>query len=209
VARPKGDASDEGAFSFVPGVPPEKVRSSLRGFEFKVTKALVRTRREPAAWTGALLVGIHRDVFKVHFPDGAGRLRRSEANFGARAAEAPERLSGLILQLAVTMSAHLAEVLAMAEDEARLEVALLHAARDHAEMIRIHPFVDGNGRWARIASTAFLADCGYPVGSIIRSARKGGYIAAIDRCIDQGESGDLADLFLTGFVEAMEDRNRR
>ena len=34
-------------------------------------------------------------------------------------------------------------------DEKLTESAFLAAARGHAEMIRIHPFIDGNGRWAR------------------------------------------------------------
>lgn len=200
------NAPDEGAFSFAPGISTAKLRSSLRGFEFKVVKTLVRQPRKPAAWNGALLVGIHRDVFKVHFPGDAGRLRTSEANFGARAGESPGRLPALMMQLASAIRDHLAEAIAMPEDEARLETALLHAARDHAEMIRIHPFVDGNGRWARIATTIFLADCGYPVGTIVRSENKRSYITAIDRCIDYGEPGDLAQHFLAGYIYAMEKR---
>ena len=90
---------------------------------------------------------------------------------------------------------------------ARLDIAFLHAARDHAEMVRIHPFVDGNGRWARIVTTLFfLSDCGYPVGSIIRGTQKRAYISALDRCIDNAAPGDLANHLLAGYVEAMKRR---
>ena len=83
----------------------------------------------------------------------------------------------------------------------------MFAARDHAEMIRIHPFIDGNGRWARIATVLFLRDCGYAEGTFVAKRDRARYIAAADRCIDNGEPGDLADLLLEGYIELMETRN--
>lgn len=70
-------------------------------------------------------------------------------------------------------------------------------------------YVAGNTwRWARIATAAFLYDCGFPVGPIIRKTDKQAYIAALNRAIDNGESGDLAQQLAVGYQYAMQRRNR-
>jgi Fic family protein len=66
--------------------------------------------------------------------------------------------------------------------------------------------VDGNGRWARIATTAFLFDCGFPVGSIVRKKDKPTYIAALNRAMENHEPGDLANHLLSGYIYAMQRR---
>jgi Fic family protein len=88
----------------------------------------------------------------------------------------------------------------MKNEEQLLEYSFLAAARTHAEMIRIHPFVDGNGRWARLATSIFLRDVGLACGTIIEPSKKRQYIAAIDRAIDEGEPGDLSNILARGFV---------
>lgn len=199
-------APDEGAFSFVPGVAPEQLRHDIRGWEFRTTKLLLQTRRSPEDLTGPFLVGIHRDVFGKHFPEQAGRFRTCEAHFGARAGAPPEQIEGLMQQLVANLAAHLEEVKNQPDPELKINRAFLCAALDHAEMIRIHPFVDGNGRWARIATNAFLYDCGFPVGTLIPRAKKRDYIAAVDRCIDDQAPGDLANLLLLGYVDVIKKR---
>lgn len=185
-----------------------KLRDVIRGLEFRTTKLLLRNRREPADWTGPLLVGIHRDVFGTFFPEHAGRCRQGEALFGDRAGPAPEQLDALLQQLVLEISSHLAEVRAESNPETQGDLAFTYAAIDHAEMLRIHPFVDGNGRWARIATTAFLYDCGFPVGSIVRKAGKAAYVAALNRCMDNHEPGDLANILIRGYVEVLKRRNQ-
>lgn len=185
---------------------PEDLRGKIRGWEFLTTRQLLRMRREPESWTGPFLINIHRDVFGKFFPEEAGRYRRGESNYGDKAGPAPEKLDALLQRVVVEISSHLAEVKAESDVERRAELAFLYAARDHAELIRIHPFVDGNGRWARIATVAFLYDCGFPVGSIIKKADKRDYIAALNRTIDNNEPGDLANHLLKGYVHAMRRR---
>jgi fido (protein-threonine AMPylation protein) len=204
----EGIAPDEGAFSLVPGLTPEKLRSEIRGREFLVAQSLLKGRRDQTEWTGAFLMSIHREIFGKHFPGDAGLPRRSEANFGSRAGQPPGQLDDLIRQLVLNISSHLETSLAISDTEEKMRSSFLSAARDHAEMVRIHPFVDGNGRWARIVTTAFLFDCGYPIGAIIRNAVRANYIRAVDRCIDEGAPGDLAKILLAGYVDAMQKANR-
>jgi fido (protein-threonine AMPylation protein) len=179
------------------------LRNIIQGAEFRATRLLLRERREPAQWTGSLLMSIHREVFGRFFPGLAGRYRTGEANFGARAAPPPEQLDALLQRLLIEIAAHLASVRDETDPTSRMDAAFLFAALDHAEMIRIHPFVDGNGRWARIVTNVFLHDCGFPLGTVVRKANKQRYIAAMDRCIDNREPGDLAAHLLAEYANML------
>jgi fido (protein-threonine AMPylation protein) len=199
-------ASDEGAFSFHEEHEPDKLRAVLRGVEFRTTKLLLRNHREPSDWNGAFLVDVHREIFGRLFPADAGRFRQTEALFGKRAGPPPAQIDGLMQQLALKLQDHLSEVRGFPDGQTKYDLAFTHAARDHAEMLRIHPFVDGNGRWGRVATTTFLSDCSLVIGAIVRKADKRAYIEAIDRCIDHDQPGDLANLFARAHVSAIKKR---
>ena len=203
----KENASDQGAFSFLPGVAPEKLRQIIKGYEFRVTSAHARRVRDMEDWSGAFVVGIHRDIFSPLFPQAAGHFRRSEILFGRRTGAQPEHIISFVEQLVVTIRSHLTEVRALGNAKERIVRAFMFAAIDHSEMLRIHPFIDGNGRWARVVTVLFLRDCGLPIGTILRKRDKAKYIAAADRCLDDGEPGDLANLFLRGYVEILKGRH--
>ena len=202
------NVSDQGAFSSLPGLDNQTLRSQIEGREYLATMKLLQAKRSPSDWTGPLLYSIHRDVFGQHFPTLAGQNRHSEVNFGRRAAVPPEQIDSLMEQLVLRMRENLGEALSLRiEDEERLSRAFLSAAADHGEMLRIHPFIDGNGRWARMATNAFLTDCGYPPGTIIRARDKPEYITNLDRCMDKNAPGDLAHQFLEGYVREQSRRH--
>ncbi|MDX2032864.1 MAG: Fic family protein [Blastocatellia bacterium] len=54
------------------------------------------------------------------------------------------------------------------------------AAWLHYELVSIHPFIDGNGRTARLAMNLALLQAGYPVVSI-PPVRRGDYLRALQR----------------------------
>lgn len=60
---------------------------------------------------------------------------------------------------------------------------LVHAALAHLDFVKIHPFVDGNGRTARLVMSAMLRRAGYPAIPIYPEDRAE-YIGAIDRADD-------------------------
>jgi len=60
------------------------------------------------------------------------------------------------------------------------------AAIAHYNLVRIHPFDDGNGRGARILMNLILLRAGYPP-AIIRSADRAGYLEALR----QADGGDV------------------
>ena len=55
-----------------------------------------------------------------------------------------------------------------------------HAARVHFEVVHIHPFIDGNGREARLLMNLVLMRYGFPPCYILRAERKR-YISALEQ----------------------------
>lgn len=66
-----------------------------------------------------------------------------------------------------------------------------HVARFHHDLVAIHPFLDGNGRTARIMMNILLMQRGYPLAILLKNDRKKYY-----RLLEQAHFGDIA-----GFVD--------
>ena len=64
------------------------------------------------------------------------------------------------------------------------------AARLHVDFVKIHPFIDGNGRTARLLMNFDLLKAGYqPV--VIRAADRLAYYEALDKAHTSGDYGDF------------------
>ncbi len=59
------------------------------------------------------------------------------------------------------------------------EHPIIKAALAHYEFVTIHPFIDGNGRTARLLMNLILLQNGYPT-AIIRVANRANYILALE-----------------------------
>jgi Fic family protein len=157
--------------------------------------------RKPQEWNGTFIVRLHRELFGELFPNQSGRARTSAVIFGDRAGVEPEVIYDSLTAVAAKIRDALERSCEIAKDESALvEHAFLSAAQTHAELIRIHPFVDGNGRWARFILNLYLIDSGLEVGTIVPTSEKKQYIAALNRAIDNREPGDLANMFVRGFL---------
>lgn len=77
------------------------------------------------------------------------------------------------------------------------------AAKFHHQFVHIHPFVDGNGRTARLLTNLILMQEGYPV-AVIRQEDRGIYYEAL-RIAD--ETGDIESLttLVSASIERMLD----
>jgi Fic family protein len=72
-----------------------------------------------------------------------------------------------------------------ASDEARRLSTVERAARMHVDFANIHPFIDGNGRTARLIMNLELMKNGYPL-AIIRADQRRDYYARLDLVATDG-----------------------
>lgn len=119
----------------------------------------------------AILQGFHRTMFGDVFPDFSGRIRGPSpqyipyaVTFGNYRGEIHDRVPDACDRL-INISTHLIHQLdrlkiTMGDADFDTEV-LKVAAFVHCEIIRIHPFINGNGRVARICINYFAARYGY------------------------------------------------
>lgn len=87
---------------------------------------------------------------------------------------------------------------------------VIAAALAHYKLVTIHPFVDGNGRTARLLMNLLLLQQGYPL-AIIKKEKRGEYIAAIEYARQTDDFTkfysviiDAVEYVLDAYLEAIE-----
>jgi fido (protein-threonine AMPylation protein) len=151
-----------------------------------MTKYLAtRPSRRTAPFTLSWVIRLHREMFgDVHRL--AGVLRRTEKNLGVRPCDIEPQLQALLGDLACWT-------------ETGMDL-LEQAALLHYRAVWIHPFNDGNGRWARLLANVWFkvnghAPTNWPAEtrdfrtSVVRKE----YIAAI-QAADDGDMGPLLEM---------------
>ena len=73
------------------------------------------------------------------------------------------------------------------------------AADAHYKFVTIHPFVDGNGRTARLLMNMLLMQAGYP-SAVIRKEDRSAYINALEK----GQTGGTLDDYYSVIYEAVD-----
>lgn len=127
---------------------------------------------------------LHKEMFGEVW-DWAGKLRRHRLNLGVDPARIASELHAVQAGLGRWQ-----------EDKvAPIEIAV----RLHYQLVRIHPFAGGNGRWARMVSNIYLRKNGLPLilwpedRITVQKAVRDAYIAALRRA-DQGDFKPLVEL---------------
>lgn len=77
------------------------------------------------------------------------------------------------------------------------------AALLHGELVKVHPFVDGNGRTARLLMNLVLMQHGFPP-AIIRADRRLAYYEALDRAHTTGEYDAFVALVANAVEESLD-----
>lgn len=80
---------------------------------------------------------------------------------------------------------------------------VMRAAELHYNLVAVHPFVDGNGRTARLMMNALLLSLGYPL-CIIRIEQRSAYLAALDAA-NAGDAVPFAGLVADVVQAALRD----
>lgn len=80
---------------------------------------------------------------------------------------------------------------------------IVRACYLHGEFVKIHPFVDGNGRTARLLLNFELIKCGYPPG-VIKNEDRSEYYDALDKAHTTYDYSDFIRIIMK-LVEESED----
>lgn len=139
-------------------------RDALAHVRGMVDRGEVFTMRSLMDVHGIILSGIDRD--------NAGRFRSVRI-----AVRGSEHVFPNPLKVPALMDALFEEY----EEQREKEHPVAFAARMHAKLVNIHPFVDGNGRTARLFMNHFLLAKGYVIANISGDkSQRGEYYAALE-----------------------------
>lgn len=79
------------------------------------------------------------------------------------------------------------------QGEAQALHPIERATRLHGELVRIHPFTDGNGRTSRLLMNLVLMQAGFPA-ALIQVGQRLAYYQALDKAHTTGEYQDFIQL---------------
>ena len=150
------------------------------------------TRQQPLdEWT---IKSLHQLVLKNIDADNAGRYRQVNVLIAGanhrppQAVQVPEQMQAFI-------------------DWYNTEADRLHpverAAKVHGEFVKIHPFVDGNGRTSRLLMNLELMKAGFPA-TVIEVDQRLAYYEALDKAHGSGDYGDFITLVANGVVRSFD-----
>jgi len=143
-------------------------------------------------FTEHVIKSIHQLILKNIEPSHAGVYRQENVLISGAAHSPPD-----YLRLAEQMSSLLADYHAFSGHP------LERAARLHTDFVKIHPFVDGNGRTARLLMNLDLMKSGLlPI--VIRAVDRLAYYEALDKAHTQNEYDDFLHLSINAEIDALE-----
>jgi Fic family protein len=124
------------------------------------------------------ILEIHALVLDRIDPHGAGFYRHERVRItgSSYSPPSPEKVPGFMKEFCKTFKKEPRETLAVIE----------FSAKAHFNLVDIHPFIDGNGRTARLLMNLVLLRNGLPPAVILKTDRPGYYAA-----LDAGHKGDL------------------
>lgn len=142
-----------------------------------------QVKRKPHSLTEQDILQVHELILKGIDDDSAGHYRN-----------VPVRISGSVVVLpnARKVPDLMAEFVNWLNTARRLHPVEL-AAEAHYQLVTIHPFVDGNGRTARLLMNLILLMKGYPA-AIIRKRDRLAYIGSLEKAQLGGSRSDYIKL---------------
>lgn len=146
-----------------------------------MVEELVEKQQPLDEWT---IKNLHQLVLKNIDAENAGRYREVNVLISGAEHRPPNALQ-------------VPEQMAAFSDWCSNEAQQLHpierAARVHGEFVKIHPFVDGNGRTSRLLMNLELMKAGFPA-TVIEVAQRLDYYQALDHAHCSGDYSDFIQL---------------
>lgn len=154
----------------------------------------IATGREP--FTEAVLLNIHRLILQSIDNAHAGRYRSVPVLISG-AAHVPPQPYLLTKQM---------EDYFLWEAENRTALhPVLRAAELHERLVTIHPFIDGNGRTARLVMNLILLQHGYPIAILKGDAESRlAYYAALEAAQVEGDKTPFLELIADNVKSTLE-----
>jgi len=143
-----------------------------------MVEELVRKQQPLDEWTIKIL---HQLVLKNIDADNAGRYRNVNVLISGAEHRPPQAL-----QVPEQMSAFTN----WCSTEAQALHPIERSARVHGEFVKIHPFVDGNGRTSRLLMNLELMKAGFPA-TVIEVTQRLDYYQALDHAHCTGDYDDF------------------
>jgi Fic family protein len=158
---------------------------------------------------------IHKTIFTKAWPEIAGVLRTEETTITDSSHQPPHfsQVPGLMLELDKEFKERIQDLsplpamhgfrVSFNDDEEIMIGKIIHvAAWMHHKIVYIHPFVDGNGRTARLMSNLILERFRL-IGISIKIERenKNRYRTALQQIDQMGDFGPLEDIILEGLFD--------
>ena len=141
-----------------------------------------------------LIKSLHQLVLKNIDDENAGRYRTTNVLIAGATHRPPDAL-----QVPQLMEQFIAQLQQQAQTLHPVELA----ARAHGELVKIHPFTDGNGRTSRLLMNLFLLQAGLPA-AIIKVEQRLAYYSALDKAHTTGDYQDFIALVGQCVVEGFE-----
>lgn len=154
-------------------------------------EGLTKDKSEISEWN---IKGLHQLILKGIDDDNAGRYRSHNVIISGAKHRPPEYIK----------VPELMEKLIMNYDEWDKYHPIVRAALLHGELVKIHPFIDGNGRTSRLIMNMELMRSGY-VPVIIKKDNRLKYYEALDKAHTTGDYTDFV-ILVTEAENEMLDR---
>jgi len=152
---------------------------------------IVQEQEQLTEWT---IKSIHRLVLKGIQDENAGVYRKENVLIGGASHRPPDHL--VVQEL---MERFVFEV----ENEWSTCHPVERAAKVHAEFVKIHPFIDGNGRTSRLLMNYELMKSGFPP-AIIKAVDRARYYDALDLAHTTGNDKPFIQLVSASVNESLD-----
>lgn len=146
-----------------------------------MVEELVEKQQPLDEWT---IKNLHQLVLKNIDADNAGRYRQVNVLISGAEHRPPNALQVPELMAAFSQ---------WCSNDAQQLHPVERAARIHGEFVKIHPFVDGNGRTSRLLMNLELMKTGFPA-TVIEVAQRLDYYQALDKAHCSGDYSDFINL---------------